>query len=190
MESDRIKWNQRYSGEEFFFSLRPSKFLARSLEQVLSLTPGRRALDIACGEGRNAIFLAENGFEVDAVDIAELGLERGKQRVAELGVPVTFIRADLEQYRLQGQYDVIVNFNFLLRPLIPDMVDVLAPGGVIVMETILAGPKLQGEHTDEFLLQPGELERLFSAYDGRIVLVEEDYLQGTPVARVIFQKGR
>ena len=188
MEADRIKWDERYSSKDYLFSLTPSRFLAQSLDLVCSLVPGRRALDLACGEGRNAIFLAQNGFEVDAVDISERGLERGRSRAAELGVQVNFILADLEQYRLGKVYDVILDFNFLLRPLIPALVESLAPGGVVVMESILNAPTLQGHHTGEFLLQPGELERLFAAYPGKILLAEEDPATETPVARVLFQK--
>ena len=188
METDRIKWNERYGGEDFWFSLGPSGFLAQSLEQVCARITGRRALDVACGEGRNAIFLAQNGFRVDAVDIAERGLERGIRRVRQLGVQVDFIRADLEEYRLQEDYDLILNFNFLLRPLIPELIEHLVPGGMIVMETILSAPTLPGAHTREFLLQPGELERLFSAFGGSILQLEEDLSQETPVARILFRK--
>jgi SAM-dependent methyltransferase len=188
MEEDRIKWDARYGGKDYMFSFTPSRLLAKSLERICSLTTGRRALDLACGEGRNGIFLAQNGFEVTAVDISERGLERGRRRAEELGVRVNFIQADLEGYRLQEVYDLIIDFNFLLRPLVPSMVDSLAPGGVILMETIMDAPDLQGVHTRDFLLQAGELGRLFSGYDGSILLLEEDVCQETPVARVLFQK--
>ena len=189
MDSDRIKWDERYSGKEYMFKLTPSRLLAGSIDQICSLVQGRRALDIACGEGRNAIFLTQRGFEVDAVDISERGLERARTRAAELGLQVNFIQADLEQYRLQQVYDLIINFNFLLRPLIPAMFDSLAPGGVILMETILNAPTLEEGHTGKFLLQPGELERTFSAFDGSILLLEEDASAGTPVARIMFKKA-
>lgn len=189
MEEDRVKWNDRYSGEEYFFSLSPSRLLTAKIETIRSLIGGRRALDLACGEGRNAIFLAQQGFEVDAVDLAELGLERGRTRAAQLGVSVNFIHADLEQYRFQGEYDLILDFNFLLRPLIPDMVRSLAPRGVILMETILAGPSLEGHHREEFLLKPGKLDRLFTGYDGEILLLEEDQQAAqSPVARIMFHR--
>ena len=188
MESDRIKWNERYSGRGVFFSLAPSRFLAQSLELVFGLVQGRRALDLACGEGRNAIFMAQNGFDVDAVDIAERGVERGGDRSRGLGLDVNFLQADLESYRLKPGYDLIVDFNFLLRPLIPSMVESLTPGGVIVMETVMAAPGLPGEHNPEFLLQPGELERLFSGLAGSILTVEEEPSRETPVARLLFRK--
>lgn len=190
MEADRIKWDERYAGAEYKFSLTPSRLLARCLERILSLVEGNRALDVACGEGRNAIFLAQKGFEVTAVDISGRGLARGRSRADEVGVRVDFIQADLEEYRLQGGYDLIVNLNFLLRPMIPSMISSLSPGGVILMETILNDPALEGEHCKEYLLQSGELERLFLGPEGEILLYEEDLSHGTPVARVLFQKHR
>ena len=189
MEADRIKWDARYGGANYLFSFTPSRFLARSLQQICALTPGRRALDIACGEGRNGIFLAQNGFEVTAVDISGLGLAKGISRAAELGVRVNFLQADLETYQLQESYDLIINFNFLLRPLIPQLVDALTPGGVILMETIIDAPSLQGGHTRNYLLNQGELDTIFSGFDGSILLSEEESSGETPVARVIFIKA-
>ena len=188
MEADRIKWDARYGGADYLFSFTPSKFLEQSLGLIEDLVPGRRALDIACGEGRNGIFLAQNGFQVTAVDISQRGLDKGGSRAAELGVRVDFVQADLESYRLEGNYHLMINFNFLWRPLIPRMFGALTPGGVIVMETIMDSPSLQGEHTGRFLLHQGELGSMFSRLDGSILLLEEDASGATPVARVIFQK--
>lgn len=188
MEEDRSKWDARYAATDCFFSLAPSRFLKQNLGLVQALQ-GRRALDIACGEGRNAIFLSQNGFEVTAVDISARGLARGIRRAAELGVRPNFVQADLDSYRLQENYHLIINFNFLLRPLIPLAVDALAPGGVILMETILEIPSLKGGHTKGFLLHRGELETLFSRPGGSILLVEEESSGENPVARVIFKKS-
>jgi tellurite methyltransferase len=189
MENDRVKWDERYSGKDYLFSFAPSRFLERSLDLICLLCGGKRALDIACGEGRNAIFLAQNGFEVTAMDISERGLERGRKRAAELGVRVDFLQADLEECRLQEGFHLILNFNFLLRPLIPSMVHSLVSGGIILMETIMDAPSLQGTHTGSFLLQPGELERIFSGFAGNILLLEEAPAQETPLARVLFRKA-
>jgi tellurite methyltransferase len=190
MEEDRIKWDTRYGEAEYLFSFTPSRFLAQSLDLLNALLPAsRRTLDIACGEGRNGIFLAQNGFEVTAVDISQCGIDKGASRAAELGVRINFLQADLETFWPQGTYDLIINFNFLLRPLIPVMVDALAPNGVIVMETIMNTPSLQGMHTKSFLLHPGELETIFSGYAGSILLSEEESAGETPVARVIFRKA-
>ncbi|WP_224984959.1 class I SAM-dependent methyltransferase [Geomonas agri] len=189
MESDRVKWDQRYSGPEHFFSFAPSRLLANSLERIMSLVPGRRSLDLACGEGRNCIYLAQHGFDATGVDISPRGLERARKRAAEVGVTVELIEADLECWRPQGEYHLILNFNFLMRDLIPALVQALAPGGVLLMETILDAPGMPGEHRKDFLLQPGELGRIFGGYPGRVLLLEEEVdAPEMPVARVMFQK--
>ena len=191
MESDRLKWDERYGGPQYFFSLGPSRFLADALERVLSLVPERRALDLACGEGRNSIYLAQRGFEVRGVDISPRGLDRARRRAAEVGVSVDFVEADLDRWRPQDRYGLILNFNFLMRDLIPCLVEALVPGGVLLMETVMDAPELPGEHRKEFLLQPGELGEIFSGYAGRILLLEEEPgAPEMPVARVMFQKQK
>jgi len=189
METDRIKWNSKYKVSEYIFPLTPSKFLEDNLDLVLRLAPGSRALDLACGEGRNAIFLAKHGFDVTAIDIAEEGLVKGRGRCWREKVRVDFVCADLEQYRITETYDLILNFNFLLRNLVPQAVAALSPGGVLVMETILDSPELEGVHNKSFLLQPGELRRLFAWFPGKILKSEESPVAAPPVAKLIFQKS-
>ncbi|MBJ6725897.1 class I SAM-dependent methyltransferase [Geomesophilobacter sediminis] len=190
MDEDRIKWDQKYQGERYFFSLAPSRFLSDSLKQVRPLLPGLRALDIACGEGRNSIYLAQEGFAVTGIDISGAGLARGIERAQREGVTIDFIEADLDHYQLSGPYDLIVNFNFLLRQLIDQEIAALTPGGVLILETIMDGPNLDGQHKKEFLLQPGELRRIFSGFAGEILMIEELPNELMPVARGIFRKGR
>ena len=189
MEADRIKWNERYAGDEYQMGLRPTRFLAERIGLLKSLCPGRRALDIACGEGRNGIFLAHHGFQVTAVDISDRGIEKGKRRMEAEGVTVDFREANLEGYRINERYDLILNINFLLRELIPREVAALNPGGVILFETILDSPKLPGIHTKGFLLQPGELHRLFTREGGTILESAEFPDADAPTARLLFQKS-
>ncbi len=188
MEADRIKWNQRYSGEEYLMGLLPSRFLTERIEQIKTLCPGSRALDIACGEGRNSIFLAHNGFQVTAVDISDEGLKKGRRRMRDEGVSVNFSAVDLEGYDIVRQYDLIINLNFLLRELIPKEVTALNQDGLILLETILDSPKLPGIHTRRYLLQPGELRRLFNREPGTILEYDEFPDNATPTARILFQK--
>jgi tellurite methyltransferase len=166
MEADRIKWNRRYADDEYQMGLRPSPFLADRVELLKTLCPGRRALDIASGEGRNSIFLAHHGFQVTAVDISDRGIEKGKLRMKNEGVFVEFRLVDLEEWEIPRRYDLIVNLNFLLRDLIPKEVAALNPNGVILFETIMDSPNLQGIQTSHYLLQPGELRSLFSGETG------------------------
>ncbi|MBI1922363.1 MAG: methyltransferase domain-containing protein [Geobacter sp.] len=189
MEKDRIKWNGRYAGEGFFLGPNPSRLLEERIEAVEALLPGRRALDIACGEGRNSIFLARRGFSVTGIDISEEGLEKARRWATAEGVDIRFIRADLERYEFNEKYDLILNFNFLLRDLIPKMVAALNPGGVIFFDTILDTPTLVGHHNKAFLLQPGELRALFEPLPGETLFYEEFPAGPNPTAKLIFWKN-
>ena len=188
MEQDRIKWNGRYGGEGFFLGPHPSAFLAEQIALVEAMLPGRKALDIACGEGRNSIYLAGLGFDVTGMDISDQGLAKASRWATEEGVDIAFIREDLEAVPLSGRWDLILNFNFLLRDLIPQEVDALNPGGVILFETLLDSANLPGEHNPEFFLQPGELAGIFARFAGTIHHSEECFLAGTAVSRLLFQK--
>ena len=80
MEADRQRWNERYRAEEYLMGERPSRFLMESLPLIVRHCPGRRALDLACGEGRNSIFLASQGFAVTGVDISDEAPSRPARR--------------------------------------------------------------------------------------------------------------
>ena len=188
MEADRVKWNERYADDEYQMGLAPSRYLAERVELLSSLSPGRKALDIACGEGRNSIFLAHHGFQVTAVDISNRGVEKGQRRMEKEGVTVDFRTDDLEGYEISEQYDLIVNINFLLRDLIPKGVAALNQGGIFLFETILDSPTLPGSHTRSYLLQPGELRQLFTREAGIILEYAEFPDAETPTARILFKK--
>ena len=187
MESDRIKWNQRFASEASFLGELPSPFLVREMERIRRLAPGLRALDIACGEGRNSIYLARQGFRVTGLDISDVGIAKGTQRASEAGVEVEFRQVDLEGYRLCERFDLIINFNFLLRALIPEEVAALTPGGLLLFDTILESPHLLANHTPAYLLGRGELGRIFAAYDGEVLFQEEEAGE-MPTARLLFRK--
>jgi len=188
METDRIKWNQRFSSEDSYLGDRPSPFLAQEIERIKSLAPGTMALDIACGEGRNSIYLARQGFNVTALDISDVGIDKGRKRAEEAGVVVDFRQADLEGYGITEKFDLIINFNFLLRTLIPEEARALTPGGLLVFDTILESPQPEAGHNPDYLLRRGELRRIFEGFDGEILHAEE-LLQGEmPTARLLFRK--
>ncbi len=189
MDTDRIKWNQRFGSEDSFLGERPSPFLAREIGRVKQLAPGMAALDIASGEGRNSVFLAQHGFRVTALDISEVGIAKGMRRASEAGVEVEFRQVDLDGYHIGERYDLIINFNFLLRELIPAEVAALHPGGLLLFDTIMASPQLLAGHNRDYLLGRGELHRLFEPYDGTILFEEEMEEGEMPTARLMFRKS-
>jgi SAM-dependent methyltransferase len=114
-------------------------------------------LDVACGEGRHAVFFAERGMEVIAVD-------REPQAIAR----VKFVQADLEDgspWPFEGQrFAAIVVTNYLHRPLFPFLAQSLEEGGVLIYETFMTGNERFGRPSNPaFLLQPGELLQAFGA---------------------------
>jgi SAM-dependent methyltransferase len=133
------------------------------------IRPGGRVLDLACGAGRHARWLAGLGFEVDAVDRDIAGL-------ADCPPGIAARRADLEggAWPYPGeQFDAIVVTNYLHRPLLPVLVGSLAPGGLLLYETFALGNERFGKPSNpDFLLKPGEL---LEAVRGRLrVLAYED----------------
>jgi 2-polyprenyl-3-methyl-5-hydroxy-6-metoxy-1,4-benzoquinol methylase len=188
MTDCRSKWNDRYTGPGLYLGPAPSRFLAENIALIKDLAPGNKALDIACGEGRNSIFLARNGFAVTGLDISEEGLDKAERWANTEVLAVAFHCIDLEDHEFSDTWDLIINFNFLLRDLIPKMVDALNPGGVIVFDTILDTSILEGSHNRAFLLERGELQTIFASYSGEIILCEELPLGPMPTARLIFRK--
>ncbi|MDH5672596.1 MAG: class I SAM-dependent methyltransferase [Myxococcales bacterium] len=132
---DARQWDQRYAGAELLWSAGPNAFV----EAELSGVSGGRALDLAAGEGRNAIWLAERGLEVTAVDFSQVALDRGGEIAARRGVQVHFERADVLSYAPQiGAYDVVL-LSYLHLPwdgmerVFEIACRALSPGGVLLV---------------------------------------------------------
>lgn len=156
---DAIKWNQKHL--EHPMPETPSTLLVEFLPTLLNLE-GSRALDIACGNGRNSKFLAQNGFEVDSVDISDVALSL----FSHLPNINTFEK-DLDTFRPSANtYNVALNFYFLNRDLFPSIIDCLKPNGIFLLETFIKEPN--GENSsqiiDEKILNDGELESIFSNF--------------------------
>jgi len=183
-----LKWDARFRTEACVLGTNPSRYLVDNMDLIMSLAPGTKALDIACGEGRNSIYLAKKGFQVTGLDISEAGLEKGRQWMEREGVQIDYRITNLEQVEFTEQYDLILNCNFLLRDLIPKSVEALSPGGLIVFDTLLDSPFVPTSHKKEFLLQPGELVRIFQEFPGEILVPEERLHDEMPTAKLIFLK--
>jgi SAM-dependent methyltransferase len=109
---DRKEWNKRYADKEFVWSVDPNRFL---VAEVASLQPGR-ALDLGCGEGRNAVWLAEQGWQITAVDFSEIGLDKARQLADARGVQVTWVLADVTAYRPYSAAHDLVLICYLQLP--------------------------------------------------------------------------
>jgi tellurite methyltransferase len=131
MEKDRIKWNKKH-----LESSEPDK-PSHIVMDFCKIAKDKRALDIACGTGRNAVYLAQQGFTVDAVDISEVGLKKllGKN------LSIRPICADLDHFDIApNHYDLIINIRYLNRRLFPYIKEGLVPGGVLIFESFMDNP--------------------------------------------------
>lgn len=189
MDADRIKWNRRFESEPSYLGEHPSPFLKQEIERILRLAPGRRALDIACGEGRNSVYLARHGFRVTGLDISDVGLSKAQRRAETAGVTVDFRQTDLDGYEFAEQYDLIINFNFLLRNLIPRAFDALVHGGLLIVDTIMESAETVANHNPAYLLGQGELARICTGFAGEVIYLEETVTGDMPTARVLFRKS-
>jgi SAM-dependent methyltransferase len=128
-------WDLRYAGAELLWSARPNRFL---VAEASALPPGR-ALDVACGEGRNAVWLAEQGWEVDAVDFSAAALAKAELLAAERGVGARWILADLGDYvPPDGEFDLVIVLYLQLpaderRPVLARAAAAVAAGGTMLV---------------------------------------------------------
>ena len=171
MKADQKRWDTRFGRKEFALGKEPNAFLKKHIH----LLSKGRALDIATGEGRNAVFLAQNGFEVDAVDISEKGLKKAQALAREKGVNINTFLVDLDRYRIpKERYDLIANFFFLKRRLIPRIKKGLKKGGRVIFETYTLEHRtlgVVGPKQAKYFLKPNEPLRLFK--DFRILFYRE-----------------
>lgn len=200
-------WNARYNA----FAGAPPDRPASILLQVLPLLPRGRALDIACGAGRNAVFLASNGWDTTAVDSSSGGLKLARSAARDAGIPVSasdvpgnsfarkepqgkgrlvFIEADLETLPLPAShFDLVICINYLQRSLFPSIENALCAGGVLIYETFTRS-QLQfsnGPRNPEFLLQAGELR---GDFPNLTTLFYRELSAGKGIASLLARKAR
>jgi len=148
---DREKWNKKYNSKENFNN-EPIDLV----KNYYKLAHRGLALDIACGTGRHSLFLANNEFEVDALDISSIALES-----IENCANIYTREVDFDTHKLTSNcYDLVVCTYFLDRDIIQDIYNSLAPNGILIYETFVSHENNQFQNS-RFLLQKGELKELF-----------------------------
>ncbi len=188
-EDDRNRWNKRYSAREYIYGKRPLKLL----EEKLGLLVKGKALVLAMGEGRNAVFLARNGFDVDGCDVSDKAIEKSKLFARERGVALNAFVADLEEYKIPANsYDLITCFYYTQRDLIPQIKGGLRKGGMVMFETysidqLKYGKDAPGPKNPAYLLKHNELLDLFR--DFHIIFYRESEIaENKSVVSLIAQK--
>lgn len=179
-------WEARYAGQPQVWSGRVNRVFA---EVVGEFAPGR-ALDLGCGEGGDAVWLAEHGWTVTAVDISATAVERGRGAAVERGVAdrIEWVAADLGSWRTDARFD-LVTASFLQSPvslprgqILRAAAELVAPGGHLLIVAHAAPPpwasQLHGHHR-EFLTAAEQLAELGLDDTWRVELAETRSRQAT-----------
>jgi SAM-dependent methyltransferase len=180
-DDEKERWDRRYLAGAG--ATEPSAFLL-SLDAEL---PRRgRALDLAGGRGRHAIWLARRGLDVTLADVSEVGLSLAREAAARAGVEIRTVAIDLERSPAPaGPWDVVVCFHYLHRPLLAQIPGILAPDGLFVFcqptrRDLERHPRPGPPH----LLDEGELPGLLRGLD--VLRYEEGWLEeGRHEARAV-----
>ncbi|MFQ5574677.1 MAG: class I SAM-dependent methyltransferase [Terriglobia bacterium] len=183
-------WDARYNAPEYIFGKEPSGFLA----EHANLLPAKgRALALAEGEGRNAVFLAKHGLKVDACDLSAPAIKKLKRLASDEHVTVNAFVADLETYEIaQASYHVIICFHYFDRALIPRIIGGLHVGGLAIMEVFTVDNirrGFRGPTEKKFCAEKNELAQLFTGLE--ILEYREGIVENRKaVASIIARKNR
>lgn len=171
---DRIRWDGYYSQTYEKPLPAPDPLLLQYTPAPPNEEPLHRALDLACGFGQNGLWLAQQGYRVDLMDISRVALKRARAEMAMRNLrTVNLLQSDVDALILDDDlYHLICVFRYLKRPLFKALKEATRPGGRIVYETFnLNYLELVPGFNRDYLLRPGELESYFR--DWRVIFSEE-----------------
>jgi SAM-dependent methyltransferase len=182
---DKEKWESKYSAPEHIPDQEPSAWLKNNAEH---LAVNGKALDLAMGEGRNAVFLAQRGYDVTGVEIAAAAIGKAEALARQHNVRIATVQADLDDYAIEeNAYDLILCFNFLDRRLFPGIRRGLKPGGLLFYETFSIDHLKYSRFKKDWVLEHNELLRAFG--DWRILKYEETDRPDKACASLLARKG-
>ena len=196
-ESMKVRWNERYDRDMYIYGKEPVAFLKQKMD---GLKKGK-ALVLAMGEGRNAVYLAQNSFDVTGVDISEVAIQKCNELAKERNTTVNAVVADLTDYDMgEAQFDLITNFYYYDPSIFPQVIEGLKPGGMFILEQFsidhLKYREISGfgPRNPDYLIEPNELLEHFKSlrilyYEDTVVELDEGMHKGTAaIIRLIVQK--
>lgn len=163
---DKQKWDSKYLNKPKLLEPREASL---NIQNFIKECKGKKALDLACGAGKNTLYLAKEGFEVDAVDIAKIALDTLNTYAGEndLSNLINTQLTDLDSFTPAIEsYDLVIMTNFLDRELIQRSKSALKSDGVFIVETYMQDDKNEKKDSnEEYLLKEGELKDIFSSFE-------------------------
>jgi len=183
-------WDQRYSAKEYAYGKQPNDFLVECLNKI----PKGKVLCLADGEGRNAVYLAEQGYQVTSVDSSAAGVQKARQLANQRGVEINPMLADLSDFEIKSEsWDAIISIFChlsvnLRRSVHKNIISGLKTGGVLVLEAYTPGQLLLGTGGPKQVEMTLTLDDLKTELDGLIfnhaIEKERDVIEG------IYHTGR
>ena len=181
-------YDQRYGNKELYWGKEPSSLCAKVIEIVRPRADFRpRLIDLGCGEGRNAVYFAQNGFDVVGLDSSSVGLNKMKKNAVEARVKIEPLQADIITYRLTETYDVIFSTGTLhylpsetRSRHFKDYKDHAATNGICAFSVLVSKPfvpKAPDAEEEAYLYKSGELMSYF--WDWEILHSEEEIFNCT-----------
>lgn len=169
----RTGYEHKYDQERYYWGVAPSR-MCHQVMQLLPPTRPLRVLDVGCGEGKDAVFFARNGYEVTAFDLAESGLEKGRRLADACGVEINFFQADVMAYRPTETFDIVFSSGVLhyipedLRgEILSSYQTHTAPGGLHALNVFVEKPFIPAAPDEEIEAHPwrsGELAMLYASW--------------------------
>jgi tellurite methyltransferase len=167
-------YEEEYKTESYYWGTEPNSGVYQVLQQ-LPLTRRLKLLDIGCGEGRDAVFFARNGYEVTGIDVSDAGIEKTKRLADGAGVHVDVIKADVLDFRLDTPYDIVYSSGVLhyIKPefrqeIFANYKQFTNPGGIHVLNVFVNKP---------FIAQPPEKEpHAYKWHSGELLTHYHDWL--------------
>ena len=140
------KYDERYDGDQYYWGLTPNN-LCYEIMRIKPPIKLYKVLDIGCGEGKDAVFLARNGYNVTAFDISEQGLSKAQKLADKCGVKIDIFKADIRDYRLKEEYDIIFSSGVfyyipqeLRESIIANLKSHTSKGGINVINVFVEKP--------------------------------------------------
>ncbi len=182
--SDAQRWDEKWRGRHT--TGEPPDWLG-PFDEVLPRAG--RALDVACGAGRGALFWARRGMEVTGVDVSEVGLDRARARLAEDGHRLVTCRRDLESGALpEGPWDGVSVLHYRPGPLWAALRNALAPGGVLVVEVLhVRQLERHARPSRRWLAEPGEIAEGLGNLE--VLYLEEGWFGDRALARAVARQS-
>lgn len=179
-------WDEYYS-DPANLDLAPAPLVV----EVADLLPPGQALDLACGAGRNALYLASLGWEVTAVDASPVAIRALRELAKGTKVDARLVDLESPAFAIEPHgYDLICDFYYLQRNLFPAIREGLKIGGAFVATIHLSGDTPGAKpHNPDYVLQPGELRSAFGGWKIRFYSEAPEPDKGRPSARIIARRA-